>query len=80
MLPDLQCSTVPFLFSQPSRRMVSSRLIHLWKRNTMTVEVGETDSEKAVPSWTVPELGGESLLPSEGGREGTFMTHIRHDP
>ena len=35
----------------------------------MTVEVGETDSEKAVPSWTVPELGGERRE-GEGGREG----------
>ena len=36
----------------------------------MTVEVGETDSEKAVPSWTVPELGGKRREGGSEGREG----------
>ena len=61
VLADVHCTTVDHLFGQPSRRMVSKRLIHLWKRNTMTKEIGETDSEKAVPCWTVPRLGGQYM-------------------
>ena len=40
----------------------------------MTKEIGETDSEKAVPCWTVPRLGGESM----SSHHLTIATAVHH--
>lgn len=37
------------------------RFMQLWTRNAIRKQTEETDSEKAVPSWTVPELGGKCI-------------------
>ncbi|XP_033756031.1 uncharacterized protein LOC117338793 isoform X2 [Pecten maximus] len=74
VLPDPKNSTVKDLFSRPGKRALSHpSILPLWERNTK-YGISETDSDRGIPVWSVPDLHLQEEEPRSRKRLRTSTT------